>query len=159
MGVCPGIWRDPGPANPRDWNRDSRLRDNRDKNLQGSRATKIPRDNKSRDFGTRILLSPGTVTVSRNFCFYVAQMIYVGNCVTVPRDARPDLFWHYLYPVGPGPEQKSVERAGRGQICAKLSRGISGTATKIAGLSRSLPMAFFQQFFWSYFCVSLSLTY
>ena len=48
MGGCPGICRDPGPANPRDWDRDrnSKPRDSRDrdKNLGDSPAGKIPRD-------------------------------------------------------------------------------------------------------------------
>ena len=48
MGGCPGIWRDPGPgpANPRDWDRDrdSKPRDSRDRDkiLRESPATKIP---------------------------------------------------------------------------------------------------------------------
>ena len=116
----------------------------RDGRLSRDLVVPVPRDNKSRDFGTRSLLSLGTVTLSRNFCFYVIQVIYVGTCGTVPRDASPDLSRHFLCPVGSG--QKSAERAGRGQICAELSRGISATEKKIAGLSRPLPMAAFQQF-------------
>ena len=54
--VVPGQCRDPGPENPRDFdrNRDSKPQDarDRDKNL---------RDNKSRHFGPIIPLSPGTV--------------------------------------------------------------------------------------------------
>ena len=72
MGGCPGIWRDPGPgpANPRDWDRDrdSEPRDSRDrdKHLRDSPASKIPRKNKSRHFGTGIPLSPGTVPLSQD---------------------------------------------------------------------------------------------
>ena len=72
MGGCPGIWRNPGlgPANTRNWDRDrdSEPRDsrNREKHLRDSPAAKIPRDNKSRNFGTRIPLSPGTVPLSRD---------------------------------------------------------------------------------------------
>ena len=60
MGGCPGICRDPspGPANPRGWDRD--------KNLQDSPVAKIPRDNKSQNFGTRIPPSPGTVPLFRD---------------------------------------------------------------------------------------------
>ena len=44
MGGCPGICRNPGPgpANPRDWDRDLKPRDSRDrdKNLRDCPATK-----------------------------------------------------------------------------------------------------------------------
>ena len=69
--VVPGKRRDlgPGPANPWGWNRnrDSKPRDSRDwdKNLRDGPSTKIPRDKKSRHFGTRISVSPGTVPLSR----------------------------------------------------------------------------------------------
>ena len=64
MGGCPGILRDPGPgpANPRDWDRDrdSKPRDSRDrdKNLRDSPATEIPRDNESRHFRHRPVPCP-----------------------------------------------------------------------------------------------------
>ena len=72
MGGCPGTMSGSRsrPANPhdRDRDRDSKPRDSRDrdKNLRDSPATKIPRDNKSRHFGTRIPLSPGTVPMSQD---------------------------------------------------------------------------------------------
>ena len=69
MGGCPGTmlgsWS--RAANPHDRDRDSKPRDSRDwdKNLQDSPGTEIPQDNKSRYFGTKIPLSPGTVPLSR----------------------------------------------------------------------------------------------
>ena len=68
--VVPRKYRDRGPdsADPRDWDRDSKPRDSRDrdKNLRDNPGTKILRDNKARHFGTRFLVSPGTVPLSWN---------------------------------------------------------------------------------------------
>ena len=97
MGGCPGrmLGSRSRAANPHDRDRDSKPRDSRDwdKNLRDSPATKIQRDYKSRHFGTKIPLSPGTVPLSRD------------------STGRKSLFRHFLCPVGPGP----------GQIFAKLS--------------------------------------
>ena len=56
MGGCPGTMSGSRsrPGNPHDRDRDSKPRD---KNLRDYPATKIPRDNNSRYFGTRIPLS------------------------------------------------------------------------------------------------------
>ena len=71
-GDCPGTLSGSRsrPSNPhdRDRDRDSKPRDSRDrdKNQGDSPDTKIPRDNESRHFGTRIPLSAGTVPLSRD---------------------------------------------------------------------------------------------
>ena len=66
--VVPEKYRDPGSgsADSRDWDRDSKPRDSRDrdKNLCDNPGSKISRDNKARHFGTRFLVSSGTVPVS-----------------------------------------------------------------------------------------------
>ena len=64
MGGCPMICSDPGPANPRDWDRDvySKPRSSRDreKNLRDSPATK-PIYVRTR--GTRVTICPGAFCV------------------------------------------------------------------------------------------------
>ena len=99
MGGCSGICRDPGPgpANPRDWDRDPEPRDSRDrdkhlrdsrdrdKHLRDSPAAKIPRDNKSRHFGTRIPISSGTVPLSRDSTGHKSRLVPQSNLLFLSR--------------------------------------------------------------------------
>ena len=76
----------PVPTRKSPWSGpDTKPRDSRerDKNLRDGPATKITRDNKSRHFGTRIPLSPGTVPLSLDSIW----RIYLSRD-SMPRDSR-----------------------------------------------------------------------
>ena len=93
MGGCPGILRDPGPgpANPRDWDRDSISRNSRDrdKNLRDSPATKIPRDNESRHSGQESRSVPG-----RSRC---PGILRDANLAWSREDLFKNIFWKRAY--------------------------------------------------------------
>ena len=93
MGGCPGICRDPGPGNPRDWDRDrdSKPRESRerDKNLRDSRATKILRDNKSRHFGTSETETKNRGTVPSHPCFWLINYYYYCDYIISPNSKGP----------------------------------------------------------------------
>ena len=90
-----------------------------------SKLTLIPSEFKHQLFSisfkyTKVISTKSLGPQCSVFCFNVLQLIYVGTCGTVPRDASPDLSRRFLCAVGPG--QKSAGRAGQGQIFTGLSR-------------------------------------